>query len=321
MDTSLNPFLGGKYKEATPTEPQCIWKYMRIFRRYVLGIGLLMACSWTLLAQEREIDEQSLQTIEANEDVEAQVKGTYPPLARQESLPLGAIQHAWDTSETSAGVYTVNFKGREIIRLRLREYMTTTVSLPFWEGVHSYILGDEGSYCVQKINGNTLNIRSHGFIGTDTTLTVYGKSGHIYGFYLRAEGYNSKHTSDIIVYVQAPKPLIKREPYQDVSPETPVDFIKPVHTHAGDLDFNYTMAGHSEIAPDRVYTDGKKTWFDYTDRIERTDLPIIHAVIDEVDTPLNVIREGNKLVAFGTGSFTLKHGKRVVCVSPTKETS
>lgn len=282
----------------------------------VIGLILILTLfvsPFGLLAQEYD---QTLHTLEANPDVEAQVKGNYPPLIRAESLPLGSIQHAWDKSKNSAGVYTLNFNPREIIRLRLREYMTTTISLPFWESIESYVLGDEGSYFVKKVNGNTLNIRSHGLIGTDTTLTVYGRSGQIYGIYLRAEGYNSKHTSDIIVHVQAARPLVRTETYQKDSSNAD-DFIDPVQSNPGELNFNYTMAGNADIAPDRVYTDGQKTWFDYGRRIRSADLPIIHNIVDGVDTPINVIREGTKLVAFGTGSFSLKHGKRITCVYPT----
>jgi type IV secretory pathway VirB9-like protein len=200
--------------------------------------------------------------------------------------------------------------------------MTTTIALPAWERIKAYELGDEGTYKVKRINPTLLNVKTNGLIGTDTTLTVYGESGQIYAFYMRSEGYNSKNISDVIVHVQAPSSLIKEglEFHQKVSSDANSpegDFLEAVSSDPGDLDFNYSMAGDAEIAPDRIYTDGKKTWFDYGSRIKKADLPAVFNVVDGIDTPVNVIREGGKLVAFGTGTFSLKHGKRVTCVYPT----
>lgn len=284
----------------------------------------LLGTSRIEASQDDPVYEDAVhESLEPNADVEKQVKGDYPPLSRKESLPLGAIQHAWDQPGEEAGVYSVQFNPRQIIRVRLREYMTTTVSLPFWERISSYEVGDEGSYFVKQVNPTTLNVRTHGLVGADTTLTVFGESGQIYGFYLRAEGYNSKNISDIIVHVQSPK-VMKQDVslYQktDKGGESQ-DFIEKASIDPAQFDFNYTMAGDSSIAPMRVYTDGIRTWFDYGARIKKGDLPVIHQVIDGVDTPVNVLRQGEKLVAHGTGIFSLKHGTRVTCIYPSKRSS
>jgi len=81
------------------------------------------------------------------------------------------------------------------------------------------------------------------------------------------------------------------------------------------------MAGDQSIAPERVYSDGLRTWFDYGSKMGSKTLPVIFAVIDEVDTPINVTREGTRLVAQALGAFTLKSGKKLTCVTPSsKET-
>jgi len=37
-----------------------------------------------------------INAVEGNPEVEAQTKGKYPAMQREEVLPLGQIQHAWD---------------------------------------------------------------------------------------------------------------------------------------------------------------------------------------------------------------------------------
>lgn len=261
-----------------------------------------------------------------NPQVMRQKAGDYSTLERKEmhreSLPLGAVQEVWDRADGGDGVYTVDYSPREIIKLRLREYMTTTISLPNWERIRSYEIGDN-AYEVKRIDAHTLNIRIMGQVGTDTNLTVFGHSGQIYVFYMRSEGYNSKNISDGIVYVQAPSRLIKEpmDKFSQNSQDEKEDYLEPTRSDPSDLNFDYTMAGSPEIAPDRVYTDGQKTWFDYGSRINRKDLPVIFNVVDGIDEKVNSIREGSKLVVFGTGKFSLQSGKKTACVYPTVEKS
>ena len=45
--------------------------------------------------------------------------------------------------------------------------------------------------------------------GADTSLTVVGRSGNIYNFYLASQGVRSETISDQVVYVDAPVPSVK----------------------------------------------------------------------------------------------------------------
>jgi ComB9 competence protein len=279
-----------------------------------------------------------INSFEANSDVEAQVKGDYPAMDRQESLPLGAIQHAWDRAGDMAGVYTTIYNPHKVIRLRVREFMTTSVILPQWESIESTVCGDKSAFHVQvmKSQPHILLIEPGAFIGTDTTLTAFGKSGNVYVFYLRGEGYNSKNVSDVAVYIRA------RQVYQTgdgkiyqakqssqlnqtnhngsnaLNDKIP-DYLEEVTFDPSKLNFDFSMAGDSDIAPERVYSDGILTWFDYGSKLKTTTLPTIYNVVDGIDTPINVNRESNKLVAQAAGSFTLRSGQKVTCVYPSKK--
>lgn len=281
-----------------------------------------------------------INSFEANSDVEAQVKGDYPTMERQESLPLGAIQHAWDHAREGAGIYTVNYQPDKVIRLRVREFMTTSVILPTWEVIGQIVCGDKTAFGVQVVTGkpHILLIEPGAFIGTDTTLTAFGASGNIYVFYLRGEGYNSKNVSDVAVYIRARQvyqtadgkythaKCFQAEHSQANQKDAPIslkdaDYLEEVNFDPSKLSFAFNMAGNPEIAPERVYSDGVHTWFDYGTKIKTVNLPTIYNIVDGIDTPINVNREGNKLVAQATGSFTLRSGQKVTCVYPVKKAS
>lgn len=286
--------------------------------------------------------DTSARELEGNADVEEQIQGEYPEITRQESLPLGAIQRAWDQAGSQAGVYVAHYHPHEIIRLRVREFMTTTVIFPDWEGIDRIIVGDQGTFVAEKLKPHVMLIRLKHLVGMDTTITVIGQSGLVYAFYVRGEGYNSRHISDVAVYVKAPhvhqltdKPELlfskmgsspnQRNKAQGNKPISlhplksleEAEYLEPVLFDPSELSFQFAMAGDSSIAPDRVYSDGIRTWFDYGNRIKKVNLPTIYNVVDGIDTPLNVVRMGNKLVAHGSGAFTLRNGQKITCVIPT----
>ena len=268
------------------------------------------------------MSQNTTSTLTEHPDVENQVKGQYPDLARKESLPLGAIQHAWDHAKEGAGVYNVTYTGNEIIKLRCREMMTTCINLPSWERVEKFTLGDPSSFKVENSRANILTIQPQEFTGLDSNLVVIGASGKVYSFYLRSEGYNTIHVPDLAVYIRVPKPsnFFSSIPGTKSSGDKQKDdYLEEVSFDPSNLNFNFTMAGDKEIAPHRIYSDGIRTWFDYGEEIKKKGLPAIYAVIDGVDTPINVSREGTKIVAQHSGSFTLRNGHKVVCVFPTSQ--
>lgn len=272
--------------------------------------------------------------LEGNADVEQQIQGDYPDISRQESLPLGAIQHAWDQAGSGSGVYVAHYHPHEIIRLRVREFMTTTVIFPDWEVIERILVGDQGTFVAEKLKPHVILIRLKHLVGMDTTITAIGKSGLVYAFYVRGEGYNSRHVSDVAVYVKAPHvhqltnkraQLFNKNQQQFTQGEKPIslhapgsiaeaDYLEQVLFDPSDLSFQFSMAGDQSIAPDRVYSDGIRTWFDYGARIKKVNLPTLYNVVDGIDTPINVVRIGSKLVAHAAGDFTLRNGLKVTCV-------
>ena len=291
------------------------------------------------------VNEAAENHFEGNAEIEQQKDGKFPRLERQHTL--GAIQRAWDKAPSQAGIYTVTYSQEQLIRLRLREFMTTTVVLPSWEGIEEILVGDASTFeAVQKGN-HILLLRCREFVGADSNISVIGKSGLVYTFYVRSEGYNSENLPDLRVHVHVPGDIpmsfslesenrekekgsvstMARNPArssEERMKETAsnLEYPSTLSPKLSRLNFKWSMAGDSDIAPRQVFSDGIRTWFNFDNGtgklLEQQDLPVIARVIDGVDTPINTRIEGSLVIAETEGVFTLRSGEKAVCVYPTE---
>ena len=273
---------------------------------------------------------------EGSAEIEQQKDGKFPRLERGHTL--GSIQRAWDKAPSQAGIYTVTYSQEQLIKLRLREFMTTTVVLPSWEMIEEIIVGDSSTFeAVQK--GSHILLRCKEFVGADSNISVIGKSGLVYTFYVRSEGYNSENLPDLRVHVHVPgdipmsfsvsgqkekgspikAALSSEERMRDTSSN--LEYPSHIAPKLSRLNFKWSMAGDSEIAPRQVFSDGVRTWFNFDNGtgklLEQQDLPVIARVIDGVDTPVNTRIEGSMIIAETEGVFTLRSGEKTVCIYPT----
>ena len=289
--------------------------------------------------QAAQIVNEAAEThFEGNIDVEHQKDGKFPRLERQHTL--GAIQRVWDKAPNQAGVYAVTYSQEQLIKLRLREFMTTTVVLPSWEVIEEIIVGDASTFEALQKGNHILLLRCKEFVGADSNITVVGKSGLVYTFYVRSEGYNSENLPDLRVHVHVPGDIpmsfsvnSQKEKGSSSKSKTALSSEEKMNdTHSLEypsliapklsrLNFKWSMAGDSDIAPRQVFSDGVRTWFNFDNGtgklLEQQDLPIIARVIDGVDTPVNTRIEGSMLIAETEGVFTLRNGTKTVCVYPT----
>ena len=238
--------------------------------------------------------DQSVDDSLSNKEVSAQAEGDYPALHRESSVPLASMQKAWEHAEYGSGVRIVNFDPRDTVRLVVREYMTTTIVFPQWERIEEVIIGDDGNYETRTIKDNILTIRPTNYVGIDTSITLIGESGHVYGFYVRVEGHNSKNISDITVRMQVPEPVYAYAKQAKVSrkerqvEQEKEDYLEEAYFDSSKLDFKFSMSGDETIAPDLVYSDGVITWFDYGDNLDERNLPTFFSVVDGYQKAINV---------------------------------
>src|SRR5260221_3053902 len=65
-----------------------------------------------------------INSVEGNPEVEAQARGKYPGMHREEVLPLGQIQHASDKADPKAGVYHATYSPETRMRVPVAESYT-----------------------------------------------------------------------------------------------------------------------------------------------------------------------------------------------------
>ncbi|AUG51503.1 TrbG/VirB9 family P-type conjugative transfer protein [Thalassospira marina] len=125
-----------------------------------------------------------------------QAEGRFGPMVRPRTS--GQIQDAWDYAEKNDGVYVTDMCETCTYRVRTREYLVTLIELPAGEEITRIDVGDPRSWSVNKRDERRIAIRPASY-GYDTSMIVYGGSGHVYPFYLRAEGVNSINMPDLLV--------------------------------------------------------------------------------------------------------------------------
>jgi ComB9 competence protein len=264
--------------------------------------------------------------------IEQESHGDFPAMSRSPSLPLGTLQRSWDrpvaaSGQTAPGVIHYLWQADFVMGVRTRDFMVTTLMLPNWERVTEFYVGDPMVFEVKKVKGNVFAIRSRN-AGADSNLALLGASGNIYNFYIRSEAWNSSQVTDLTVYVDAPREADEQSGFAtsgqsgDLSdgPSVP-DYIRRIVKRPEDLRFDMKLfaqrPGDADIAPVRVFEDGLFTYFDFGDRADVVTRPVVHQVVDGVDSAINsrtVGPRGSVLVAEAVGDFTLRSGNRVVCV-------
>lgn len=264
--------------------------------------------------------------------IEQESHGEFPAMTRSPSLPLGTLQRSWDrpaaaNGQTAPGVIHYLWQSDFVMGMRTRDFMVTTVILPAWEKITEYYVGDPVVFEIKKVKGNVFAIRSRN-AGADSNLALLGASGNIYNFYVRSEAWNSSQVSDLTVYVDAPRedgdgdsePSPERAA-QGATPASLPDYVRKIVKRPEDIRFDMKLyAQHSsdaDIAPLRVFEDGLFTYFDFGDRADTTTRPIVHQIVDGVDSVVNTRTtgpHGSILVAEAIGDFTLRSGNRIVCV-------
>jgi ComB9 competence protein len=129
---------------------------------------------------------------------ESQLNGQFPTMAR--AGVGGQVQDAWNESAPREGVQSFRLCDDCVYKIRLREFMATTIILPEDAEVSTADLGDTAGFQVKVKAANMIAVRPASY-GLDTNLNVYSRSGAVYPFYLRAESFNSKNVPDLVVKI------------------------------------------------------------------------------------------------------------------------
>lgn len=258
--------------------------------------------------------------------IEAQAAGNYGPMERLTQLPQGSINRQFDRpapGRTQTQPYVVSFSWDPLLVMQVRTptHLGTRLYLPDWETVREPVSNTKPwAFEVAKIAQNRVLVLAR-VAGDDTIVTINGASGNSYVFYVRAEGFNATTAPDAIAVVDARPPNAGRAPVVSVATGMQTTATGAA-VDPSSLQFVHRWFIRDdrdrEIAPERIFQSGAYTYFDFGARAATMTRPAIFAVVDGVDTQVNVETKGEQgqllRVDAIDGDFLLRSGERLVCV-------
>ncbi|SMF81982.1 ComB9 competence protein [Tistlia consotensis] len=247
--------------------------------------------------------------------------------------PLDQVQGAWDEpvaapGQIAPGVRVAAWAPQDVIRLRVREFMVSSIYLPPCEEITDILVGDSRVFLVRQPRLNLVTVQVTN-PEADTNLEIITRSGMIYSFYLRAEPIEADQLPDLKTTVTAPglcgRPAASAAPAAaPASGSAPARAslapFDPAALRFDDLGIFVQRPEDAGAAPLRVWHDGQKTYLDFGDPGDRPGfvLPAVFETSDGVDRPVNYWRAETTgplvLVVEAVGNLTLKSGDRVVCI-------
>ncbi len=142
-------------------------------------------------------------------DAIAQTNGDYESVNPNYLHSLGMQQKAWNDpmahlgeGQSKPGYSKYAWSPDVILPIRLREGMMTLINLPTWELIEKVHIGSPESFGGEIAAPNSLLLYADpSYIGVDSNMIIFGRSGNRYVFYLRSETYNAEKISQSVVDV------------------------------------------------------------------------------------------------------------------------
>lgn len=265
----------------------------------------------------------------------------------RQTVNLKKVQAAFDQANPQDTSKTYGYRADQIIKIRLREFMQTVVILPEGEEVAGSVIGDGVNFAVDKLPGYKNRFVLWGRDpGADTNLTVFGKTGRIYSFYMRIDSTASAHIPDLLVFIKdntltyeeiaamaakdadaAPAAKTEKEcldcKREDYPPQQFArDYLRDLPgVDRKKANLNYVMRGGSrDLAPQAVWDDGYMTYFKYGDtNLDAVKVPVIYQVRDGYDNITNYRIEGGYIVMETVNDkWTIRRGEQYLCIENRK---
>ena len=142
-------------------------------------------------------------------DAMAQTAGSFDTINLSYLTSLGMQQKAWNDpmqhlgeGQLKPGYSRYVWTPDVVLPIRLREGMMTLINLPAWELIEKVHIGSPESFGGEIAAPNSLLLYADPtYIGVDSNLIIFGRSGNRYVFYLRSETYNTDRITNSVVDV------------------------------------------------------------------------------------------------------------------------
>ncbi|CCQ75755.1 TrbG/VirB9 family P-type conjugative transfer protein [Magnetospira sp. QH-2] len=268
----------------------------------------------------------------------------------------GQTQGAWKRAAKAEAVKIYDICRDCFYPVVTREFMVTTIELSNGDEIKAFDLGDTVGFQVKTRGKSRLAIRPK-FVGVDTNLNVYTKSGAVHAFYVSSESIKSKQVPHVVVRLagrggdlgnwkeieereilppvagaEVPVSETNGQPRAKVPPamaketngpkEMDFDYVQSGKCNVhGDYGFGeFKVFGDKDLAPVQVFRNDCFTFIYYgPERWKTLELPTAYMVWDEVDEVVNTRVLGrHTLVVENVGKMiTLKAGQKHLCIEYT----
>jgi len=270
---------------------------------------------------------------------------------------LGMMQSAWKDplqhmgeGQTRPGYSKYYWTPELVLPVRLREGMYTLINFPKWEIIENVYLGDGQSFNAEIQGPSSLMVypEASQFVGVDTNMIVFGRSGNKYVFYVQSETINTDRITNAIIDIEVVKGRsangsavigsgigggnhINANSYSQDGTSTDATFTRdlqkedwiekiPVDPTQFRFDIEVYVPNPDDIiiAPERVWRDNIFTYIDLGEKaLTAIQRPIVTLIVERSETPVGFRAAGpnNRLIIVeGMGDMVLRSGKRIVCL-------
>lgn len=169
-------------------------------------VGVFALTSTIVLAQQVQPGDVDAAQMS---DAMAQTAGSFDAINLSYITSLGMQQKAWNDpmqhlgeGQIKPGYSRYVWTPDVVLPLRLREGMMTLINLPTWELIEKVHIGSPESFGGEIAAPNSLLLYADPtYLGVDSNMIIFGRSGNRYVFYLRSETYNTDRITNAVVDV------------------------------------------------------------------------------------------------------------------------
>ena len=294
-------------------------------------------------------------------DAMAQSSGSFDQVDMSYIHTLGMQQKAWNNpmehlgeGQTKPGYSRYNWMPDTVLPLRLREGMMTLINLPAWELIEKVHIGSPESFGGEIVAPNSLLLYADpNYIGVDSNMIIFGRSGNRYVFYLRSETFNTdKITQSVVDVLVGPRwtpvsaggqmgdnngassmaatPLSMGNARSTAGSAVgnvplngePQDWLKTIPMDPESIRFDLDMflpnPEDVDIAPDNIWRDNVFTYIDFGPKaLTMTQRPVVSLLEQDVEKPVHFKTRGPNgrlLVVSAIGDLVLRNGRKLICI-------
>lgn len=329
---------------------------MRLYRKIFSFVFCILWVVPVLGEMQTPADTESAMVMDAIN----QSAGAFDQVDPSYIHSLGMQQKAWNNpmehlgeGQTKPGYTKYNWTPDTVLPVRLREGMMTLINLPAWELIEKVHIGSPESFGGEIVSSNSLLLYADpNYIGVDSNMIIFGRSGNRYVFYLRSEGFNTdKITQSVVDILVGPRwtpassggqmgssdgvssmaaaPLKNvgamgsaSESSMTAANGLPQDWLKTVPMDPESIKFDLDMfipnPEDVDIAPDNVWRDNIFTYIDLGPKaLTMTQRPTVSLLLQDSEVPVGFRARGPNsrlIVVEAIGDLVLRNGKKLICI-------